>query len=220
MASNKRSNRLKTSTIISEMYPNLYRGLQTGIRGFVYRIGMEKIAMLDLHHLDDRTRTLMLSEVDYDVQHNALHISPYLSGQGQRDYPNLLREAIESGSDATLAQSLNQQRRMERAAPRRKPTGGFTTASVPTTAAETLAESEFNRYYIRAVCRRAIEDSIPVVVVYRAKPVAVPRPQSEEVLETTLEPGRLLEDLREHPGGPTELGVPGGPNSGLSVRLP
>jgi hypothetical protein len=88
------------------------------------------------------------------------------------------------------------------------------------TAADTLSEGEFNRYYIRALCRRAIQDHIPFVVVYRAKPVVTPRPQSAEALETTLDPEVLLEDLRTHPGEASKLGVPGGPNSGLSIHLP
>jgi hypothetical protein len=176
--------------------------------------------MLELHNLDERTRTLMLSEVEHDVQNNKLYISPYLSGQGQHDFLNLLQAAIQSGNDETLMQDLEQQRRIARTSNRRKPSGGFTIANVPTNAAETLAESEFNRYYIRALCRRAIEDNQPFVIVYRAKPVRNPRPQSEEAIETTLDPAQLLEDLRAHPGQVTELGVPGGPNSGISVRLP
>jgi len=84
-----------------------------------------------------------------------------------------------------------------------------------------LAESEFNRYYIRALARRAIEDGIPELVIYRAKPVSNPRPESEARIETSLLPEDLLEDLRSHPGDePPVLGVPSGPNSGLSVRLP
>jgi hypothetical protein len=84
-----------------------------------------------------------------------------------------------------------------------------------------LAESEFNRYYIRALARRAIEDGIQELVVYRAKPVQNPRPESEARVETAIPPQDLLDDLRAHLGDerPT-LGVPSGPNSGLSVRLP
>ena len=84
-----------------------------------------------------------------------------------------------------------------------------------------MAESEFNRYYIRGLARRAIEDGVQELVVYRAKPVSNPRPESEARVETTISAQELLEDLRSHPGDerPT-LGVPSGPNSGLSVRLP
>jgi hypothetical protein len=175
---------------------------------------------LYLEHLDERTRRLMLEEMEHDIAHNKLHISPVLSGQGQRDYPNLLREAIESGNEETLAKSLQAQRRIAKSQPRRKPKDGYTIATVPATAAETLAEGEFNRYYIRALCRRALEDNVKELIIYRAKPVAQARPESEALIETTIDPAALLEDLRNHPGERTELGVPPGPNSGVSVRLP
>ncbi len=177
---------------------------------------------LYFENLDERTRQLMLDEVEYDISHNQLHISPFLSGQGQRDYTNLLREAIQSGTEETLAQSLREHRRILRTLPRRNPTSsGYSIAATPENAAQVLAESEFNRYYIRALARRAIEDGISELVIYRAKPVSNPRPESESRIETSLSPEELLEDLRAHPGDePPTLGVPAGPNSGLSVRLP
>lgn len=176
---------------------------------------------LYFENLNDRTRGLMLEEMEYDVANNQLHISPFLSGQGQRDYANLLREALQSGNDETLAQNLRAHRRLIKTLPRRKPKGGYSIAATAENAAEVLAESEFNRYYIRGLARRAIEDGISELVVYRAKQVSSPRPESEARVETSLSPQELLEDLRSHPGDePPSLGVPSGPNSGLSVRLP
>jgi DNA repair photolyase len=176
---------------------------------------------LYLENLDDRTRQLMLEELEYDIAHNQLHISPFLSGQGQRDYQQLIREAIQSGTDQTLAENLRLHRRINRTQPRRQPKGGYSIASTPENAAEVLAESEFNRYYIRGLARRAIEDGIPELVIYRAKPAKNPRPESEARVETTISPQDLLDDLRVHPGDePPTLGVPSGPISGLSVRLP
>jgi len=176
---------------------------------------------LYFENLDDRTRQLMLDEMDYDIANNQLHISPFLSGQGQRDYTNLLREALQSGTDETLMQSLQEHRRILRTLPRRNPNGGYSIAATAENAAQVLAESEFNRYYIRALALRALEDGISELVIYRAKPLTNPRPESEARIETSLPPQELLEDLRSHPGDerPT-LGVPSGPNSGLSVRLP
>ena len=176
---------------------------------------------LYFENLDERTRQLMLDEMEYDIEHHQLHISPFLSGQGQRDYENLLRDALQNGDDETLAQSLREHRRILRTLPRRNPSGGYSIAATAENAAQVLAESEFNRYYIRALARRAIEDGISELVIYRAKPVTNPRPESEARIETSLSPQELLEDLRSHLGDerPT-LGVPSGPNSGLSVRLP
>ena len=176
---------------------------------------------LYLVNLDERTRELMLEELEYDIERDQLHISPYLSGQGLRDYPNLLRQAVASGTDETLAESLRQRRRIDRTLNRRKPSGGYTIATIPSNAAEVVAESEFNRYYIRALCRRAIQDGIEHLIVYRAKPVGQPRPQSEALIENEVDPAELLEDLRRHTGDEAPaLGIPAGPGSGLSVRLP
>jgi hypothetical protein len=171
-------------------------------------------------NLDDETRKWMLAELDEDVAQNRLHISPYLSGQGVHDYPSLLRTALTSGTEDTLAEALRQQRRIERSTDRKKPAGGYAIVSVPENAAQVLAESEFNRYYIRGVARRAVEAGIPEVVVYRAKPVDEPRVESEALVESTVPPQVLLDDLRAHTGDKPVLGIPAGPGSGLSVRLP
>ena len=176
---------------------------------------------LYLENLDDRTRGLMLDEMHYDIQHNQLHISPFLSGQGQRDYVNLLHCALQKGSDETLSEELRRHRRILRTLPRRNGNGGYSLAATAENAAQVLAESEFNRYYIRGLARRALEDGIHELVIYRAKPVRTPRPESESRVETALPAQDLLEDLRRHTGDePPVLGVPAGPNSGLSVRLP
>ena len=111
---------------------------------------------LYLENLDDRTRQFMLDEMNYDIAHDQLHISPFLSGQGQRDYIHLLQDALQNGNDETLARDLRLHRRLIRTLPRRKPSGGYTIASTPENAAEVLAESEFNRYYIRGLARRAL----------------------------------------------------------------
>lgn len=175
---------------------------------------------LTLWHLDDRTRSLMLEEFEYDMAHNQLHISPYLSGQGVHDFPQLLKEAIQQGDETTLAEALNQKRRITRTAHRRQTKGGFGIVTVPNNAATMIAEDAFNRYYIRALCQRAVADGLEAVIVYRARPVQEPRASSEELVETAVSPAALLEDLRQHTGEQTDMGIPGGPNSGISVHLP
>lgn len=175
---------------------------------------------LNLWHLDEQIRPLMLAELEYDLAHNQLHISPYLSGQGVHDYARLLRQAIEGGDETTLAAALGQKGRIARTGHRRRQKGGYTIVTVPQQAAEMIAEGAFNRYYIRALCRRALAEGIDALIVYRAKPVVSARPQSEALLETAVDPAELLADLRQHTGEETDLGIPGGPNSGISVHLP
>jgi hypothetical protein len=175
---------------------------------------------LSLSNLDHETRRYMLEEIDRDNHNRTLYLSPRLSGVGLRDYPTLLSKAAESHDDAWLASELRSQSRLNTSEQRRKPKGGFTTVAVPITAADTLAEGEFNRFYIRGLCRLALDREISRLVVYRAKSVANPRPESIAKEGTDIDPRALLEDLRTSPGVDTALGLPPGPNSGLSAKLP
>jgi len=162
----------------------------------------------------------MLDELHWDLSHGTLYLSPRLTAAGKAEYADLLVNAIKIGNDSTLAWSLKQKRLLSETEPRRKPSGGYTIAKVPTNAHETLAEGEFNRFYARGLCRLALEMGISEVVVYRAKAVLNPRRESEVLIGKRLPAAALLEDLRTHPGVEPALGLPPGPNSGISIRLP
>src|SRR4051794_25434317 len=122
--------------------------------------------MLQLANLNERIRSLMLDEVDHDVDHGKFFVSPRLSNTGQQNYLTLLREAIGAHDEVWLADELQQLGRMRTTEQRRKPKGGYTVAKIPANAAAGLAESEFNRYYVRAVCRLALEEGFGEVEVY------------------------------------------------------
>ena len=90
---------------------------------------------------------------------------------------------------------------------------------MPCNAQTTLAEGEFNRFYIRGLCRRAIEERVPQLEIVRAKDVYMPRALSQKRIGALVEPGCLLLDLRTHVGAPPVHGVALW-GSGLSVRIP
>jgi hypothetical protein len=141
-----------------------------------------------------------------------------LNDTGSAEWGGLLLAAAQQHNDAWLAGQLGRGR-LKKEVPRRKPKGdGFTIVQVPTTAPDTLSEGEFNRYYIRALCRRAIEDKVDYVTVYRARASENPRPESEALIGQRIDASRLLADLRAAPGVEAALGL-ARPNSGLSVRL-
>lgn len=176
--------------------------------------------MLNLENLEtNKVRSLMLEEVESDIAQGALYMSSYFNGTGNASYAELLREAMRNHDDQWLADSLRRNGCFAATTTRRKPKGGYTEAKVPVTAPETFAEGEFNRFYARALCRLAIEAGIPSLQIYRAKAVAVPRAESVGKIGTPIDANALLQDLRTHRMD-TALGLPPGPNSGLSVRLP
>ncbi|HXZ01619.1 MAG TPA: hypothetical protein VEI03_16610 [Stellaceae bacterium] len=175
---------------------------------------------LSLVNLDEATRRFMAQEISRDLYLGALYISPRLSVVGQRDWPELLQSAARHHDDVWLANHLSLGNRLNEREPRRMLSGEMTTAKVPVTANETLAEGEFNRFYARGLCLRAIANGAARLEVYRAKAVAIPRTDSPAMIGAAINPRALLDDLRTHPGIDTALGLPPGPNSGLSVKLP
>jgi hypothetical protein len=173
---------------------------------------------LNLVGLDD-ARQAMLTEVERDIAAGALYRSKRLTDAGWAVYPDLLRDAITHGDDVTLTGALAQPQFWFAQEQSQSSKGKVFMKNVPVNAHETLAESEFNRFYLRGLCRVALDRGIIEVVVYRAKAVSVPRPESEALIGTSLDPAALLEDLRNSIGVDTALGLPPGPNSGLSGKL-
>lgn len=175
---------------------------------------------LNYKNLDNRTREFMLQEIEHDVAEGRVYISNYLNAQGSAKWVEILREAAEFGNDDSMAQKIREQGLLKIEAERKKPKGGYTMARVPHTAPETLGEGEFGRYYVRGLCARAIEDDVAQLEVYRAKAVAQPRPGSEEKIGSLVEPKAILDDLRNTVGVEPLLGLPPGPNSGLTLMIP
>lgn len=168
--------------------------------------------------LDEVTRAKMLEEIDLDVQGNRLYLSQRLTDGGRNSWLPALKAAASGGTDDSLAMELRRNamlRTHETATRKGKPY----TKTVPVDAPEALAEGEFNRFYIRALCSRTLASGGSEVLIHRARASMNPRPESEARVGTRISAQALLADLRTHVGVDTALGVPAGVNSGLSVRL-
>ncbi|WP_236177883.1 hypothetical protein [Pseudomonas sputi] len=175
---------------------------------------------LEYRDIDARSREHMVQEIEADIRTDRLFTSKRLTEEGVQAWPELLKVAAANHSDDWLADQIRARRLMKSQEQRAKPKGGFTLAQVPHNAPETLAEGEFNRYFVRGLCLKAIEEQIPELVAYRAKHSSAPRPESEAVIGRRFAPEQLLEDIRNSPGVEPALGVPPGPNSGISVKIP
>lgn len=178
---------------------------------------LEAMPMFEFKHLDERTRELMIREAEADGMAATEYYGRRLSAKGREDWPVLLRSAIASGDAETLAAKLRHDGRLKTEEERRTKTG-VKMVAVPVNAADVLAQGEFNRYYIRALCLRVIEDGGTHVVVCRGRWSDNPRPESEALIGKEIPAQSLLEDVRAHPGEATFFGVPI-VNSGLTVRL-
>lgn len=175
---------------------------------------------LQYRNLDGLTRQHMATEIAEDLKGNRLYLSSRLNGAGIAGWAELLAEAMRTSNDTWLAQEIYRRHLLNAIEQRHhRATGKVSVAKVPDNAHEVLAEGEFNRFYMRGICLRAIElNSRPVV--YRARHSENPRPESERILMQGFEPNALLAALRAEPYVDQALGMPPGPNSGLSIYLP
>lgn len=173
---------------------------------------------MNFENLNDAVRELMVDEIEVDISNERIYVSPRLTDHGVAQYPELLVQAASQADEEWLAGILNSQG-LIRSHEWRTTRGKRTQVKVPHTAAQTLAEGEFNRYYVRALCRFAIDNEQDFLEVYRAKEVRKPRSSSIALIGKKFSPKELLADLRENRLD-TVLGIPPGPNSGLSVKLP
>jgi hypothetical protein len=169
--------------------------------------------MFDFENLNEKTRALMLRELDRDTALGILFFDNRLKEDSQDRYFDLLRKALEYGTPEAFSEAILGELLLKKTEARDLGEKQIR-AKISNIAHYNIGEGEFNRYYMRAICLIAIEDGLEDVDVYRAKQVSKPRPASAGRMKAK----ELLDNLRT-----TNISVQAsfpGPNSGRSVRLP
>jgi hypothetical protein len=158
----------------------------------------------NLRHLTEKiaseVRQRMLEELHWSLESNKIYFSKHFSPTGEENYPHLLKNALESGNPNTLEESLNLPGNFEPDSPRK--------------AAQTFAWDEFNKYYMRALCRLAQELAGYELIVVRGRQSRNPKPESDRLIGAKKDPVKLLNGLRNVPKV-----NPFGANSGLTLEL-
>jgi uncharacterized protein YxeA len=170
---------------------------------------------MGLHYasLDTDIRTYMVSEFNSDVDNETCYVSKRFHDKGKNSYIEAMPSHLTTGNDDSLMNHLSTNKCFN--ATEFNKNGKEN--KVPITASQTFSEGEFNRFYMRGVCLKAIEDK-GTVIVYRARHSENPSPESEALIGTFVNAEQLLNDLRMNIGLETRIGL-ARPNSGLSVRL-
>src|SRR3954471_16148717 len=172
---------------------------------------------LQYESLDPTTRRFAIAELDADVASGAYHTSERIRPTAIAEYQRYLHEALRYYDDRWLEEHASDL--MIDFEPRRTRGGGQTAVKLPQMASRMLAEGDFNRYYMRGVALRAIEEGRQVVEVYRARLSLEPRPESAEAEGQRVQAKEVLDYLRGVTNEPPDAVRLGRPNSGLSVRL-
>ena len=170
---------------------------------------------LNQKDLNPEIRGLMIQEIDHDLAGQNLYLSPRLNAEGRNAWHLLLKEASANHSDDWLANEIARQRLLNPHDLRQgKP------IAMRHDAHQLLAEGEFNRFFMRGVCLKAIEIGAPAIVGYRARASQNARAESQAIIGKRFEPSEFLDRLRSAIGADTPFGYPGSANSGLSVEFP
>jgi len=172
---------------------------------------------LHYENLDPQTRRYALSELERDIENGSFHVSERLRPESAIEYRKLLHEAIRYYDDRWLEDRVEDL--VLETEPRRTRTGVETMVKVPSMAARMLAEGDFNRYYMRGLSLRAIDEQLGVVEVYRARLSLEARPESAELEGHRVAPEEVLAWLRGEQSEDENARRLGRHNSGLSIRL-
>ena len=174
--------------------------------------------MFQFNDLDPATRLAMTAAIKEAQSTGNIYDSARFNQAGRDQWLPLLLEAAESHDEHWLAFQLEARAMMKDFEGANTPSGGYTIKHVPHTASETMAEGQFNRFYILGLCRKARAAGNTQLVVYRAKAVPDPRPESQALVGTTMSIDEIEAQLKD-----TKLSFKSPlvkPNSGLSVKLP
>jgi hypothetical protein len=158
----------------------------------------------------------MIEEIKRADKSDNIYNSSRFNDIGTHGWVSWLMTAAEKHDEHWLAYQLEATGAMKHLETKAKPKGGYAIAHVPDIAAETMADGQFNRFYMAAICRCAIEDGKKEVRVYRAKHRGEPRPESIAMEGTLRDPNALLNEMRIK-----DLSLKCDllkPNSGLSIE--
>jgi hypothetical protein len=180
------------------------------------KTGREK-NMFEFRNLDEATRGDMVAAIDQASQSGNIYFSTRFNSAGTEKWVPLLREAAEKHNEHWLAFQIQAQTLMRESEGAKTPLGGYTTKHVPHTAAETIANGQFNRFYMLGLCIRAKRENAVSVRVYRAKTSLEPRSASEALVDTLQPVDNMISDLQDRAASLKHPLL--GPNSGLSVEL-
>ncbi|WP_312399747.1 hypothetical protein [Sphingobacterium sp.] len=170
------------------------------------------MAKFNFLNLDQNVRSIMLSEINTDIETDNLYFSDRLNDTGKENYTNFLIDSVKNSDEEEFEMLLDFATHFNPTSLRQ---GKI--VKTPSNASTILCQSEFNRYYIRAVCVHAMANDINEVEIYRARESSWSRPGSEAKIGNKISAQDLLDDLRSSVGVEPKL-MPE-VNSGLSVKI-
>ena len=178
--------------------------------------------MYNFEELDDITRKWMLEEFLHEERSGKPYRSPRLSSLGLEIFPKEMEKAIVDGNEESLAHALSRSDYWNPSEAYTRSGKNYMRKINPTKAAEFLAYTEFNTWYVRGFARRLIEEGNENCQIYRAAPAWQPRPECLEHEDKIYNVQEIYEGHRArywpHPGNSNVFSIPIGTNCHHSIR--
>jgi hypothetical protein len=154
--------------------------------------------MFNFIDLDDKTRTFMLAAIDDADRIGNIYYSTRFNDAGRREWLSLLKQAAQEHDEQWLANQVENTHLLRELEGGRSPQGSYLVKHIPQeAAAQTLAEGQFNRFYMLGLCRRAKAQGISHLEVYRARETSSPRPESEAMIGKLIPVDQAEDQLRD-----------------------
>lgn len=178
---------------------------------------------MGLHYgqINETLRRFMLQE----FEQGGHYISPRLNEAGRARWIGLLKDALQYHTDVWLERELIRRNCFVATEYLRSSMGKTVTRAInQEQVAKTLAEGEYNRFYLRALCVAAKARGITHLIVTQGRVLPNAAPESRKSVNTPVEVNALLHTLRNngYRHVDTALGAPDGLTAPacLSARLP
>lgn len=105
---------------------------------------------------------------------------------GYKQWVSLLKDAAREYDEHWLTYQFEAQCLIKEFEGLMMPSGGYTIKYVTDTAAEKMAEGQFNRFYILGLCKRARAENISNLKIFWAKQNTPPRRKSENLIGSRI----------------------------------
>lgn len=177
---------------------------------------------MNYEELDQKTRQYMLDEFEAERKDASPYRSKALSRKGLAVFPELMRQAIQSGNEQTLFEALNDPEYWE-------PSEEYVRDGVSRTrrrnirqSSERLALTEFSTWYVRGLARRLLEEGVEKCQVYRGaqpkwEPAECAQHEGLIVSVQAVYDGHRAQYWPE-PGNREAFSIPFGPNCHHVIR--
>jgi hypothetical protein len=176
---------------------------------------------LNYAQLNETIRRFMMQE----FEQGGHYISPRLNEGGRARWIGLLKDALQYHTDVWLERELIRRNCFQATEYLKSTMGKTVTRAVNRDQlAKTLAEGEYNRYYLRGLCLAAKSRGYTHLIVSQGRIIPNAPPASRKSVGTPVEIGQLLNALRTNSfkhvdsalGAPDGLPAP----ACLSARIP